>query len=74
MLVLFRTGQLSTTQHIIDTQAVTDSFVLVRASKSRFLETEGKDRSADLEAFPSSFPPPFRDWSLELGFKHCALS
>lgn len=72
MLMLFCTGQLSATQQIVDTQAVTDSCVLVRASKSGFLETE--DRSAGLEAFPSSFPPPFRDWSLELGFKHCALS
>jgi len=39
MLVHFLTGQLSTTQQIIDTQAVTASCMLCRATKSTFLET-----------------------------------
>lgn len=71
MLVHFLTGQLSTTQQIVDIQAVAASCVLGRTAKSRFLETEGK---TGLEAFPSSFPPPHRDWSCVLGLKHCTLS
>lgn len=72
MLVHFLIGQLSTTQQIVDTQAVTASCAW-QGSQIQISGNRRKD-STGLGAFSSSFPPPHREWSRVLGFKLCALS